>query len=454
MLNDFQLVYGDTMAFLPADYMRRYNIPKCDPIPTEFSVIPDDSCPFSDNIALQQGNPDRGFRGELYVTLGTKEAYPQSGVNYFECFSSSFSKFREENIHLYQLYVYLSNYYRTPLDAEGLNQLEEYFQLLRDYGIRVLLRFAYETESSRTCPSTRLMSENIRILKRWIKDHEELFNAVVYAVQLGMFGFWGEGHSETKLCDKKRIIPEILDMVPRHYPVMLRHPKFLKFVPLNQLRRCSIHDDFLIGAEHPWGMIPYSHRQYDMLQNMERRSLCDGEMPWGRDRTVSNIDPICFLEQCVGYGLGTLSAEHNYKENGQTYYLQMWKQVMLSEKVLREKHFPYFPFLLRNGDISVFDYLTYHLGYLLAISNVTRTDDLTTFSLYNFGMGVPYNFSITYQRRGQTICEDLSDMTAFSVKSFCIDTDSPFRLSHNSVPSLSIHLMNEIEPDSNGAYVL
>ncbi len=442
------------MVFLPADYMRRYNIPKCDPIPSGFAVTPDESCPFSNDILIQQNNPDRGFRGELYITLGTQEAYPRSGVSYFECFSSGFSKFREENIHLYQLYVYLSNYYRSPLDQEGLSQLEEYFQLLKDYGIRVLLRFAYETEANRACPSTRLMSENIRILKKWIRDHEGLFQSVVYAVQLGMFGFWGEGHSETKLCDKKRIIPEVLDMVPRQFPVMLRHPRFLKFVPLDQLRRCSIHDDFLVGMEHPWGMIPFSHRQYTMLQNMDRRCLCDGEMPWGRDRTVATVDPIAFLSQCVGYGLTTLSAEHNYKEDGQAYHLKQWQSILLDEKTLRDNHFPYFPYLLGSGNISVFDYLTYHLGYLLAISNISKSEKLTTFTLYNFGMGVPYNFSISYQRHGQSISEDLSGMTAFCAKSFTVDSSSAFRIVHNADPTQHIRLMNAIAPDRNGYYRL
>lgn len=448
------ILYGDTMVFLPADYMRRYNIPKCDAIPTAFSSQPDDSCPFSDDILIQDKNPDRGFRGELYLTLGTQEAYPQSGKNCYDFFSSAYSRFREENVHLYQLYVYLSAYYRTPLDAAALKQLTEYFQVLRDYGLRVLLRFAYETESNNACPSTRLMSENIRILKKWIAENAQLFNAVVYAVQLGMFGYWGEGHSETKLCDKKRIIPEVLDMVPRHMTVMLRHPRFLKYVPLEQLRRCSIHDDFLIGVEHPWGMIPFSHRQFSMLKNMNRRMLCDGEMPWGRDKTVETIDALSFVSQCVGYGLGTLSAEHNYKEDGNAYHLEKWKNEYMSLDTLNAANLPYFPYLLSDGKISVYRYLKYHLGYLLAVSNISRYDGACTFSLYNFGMGVPSGFSLTYTHGGVRVNEDISDLCAFSVKSFTIDDGSPIRIGHNAQPDLYIRLMNAITPDKDGYYIL
>lgn len=436
------------MKFLKKDYKKKYNIKQYSPAPTEFDKMPDDSIPLYWGAEMYK-NPDRGFRGELKITLGTMEEYPNTESTAYDMLKTHYEKYREEEIQYYQLYVYLTRYSRKDIDEKALLQLTEYMQRIKELNIRVLLRFAYKTELASQTPSTLHSVQNMKTLKKWFEKNKDLVNSTVYAMQLGMIGLWGEGHSNVRPINKRKIVKHAFEMIPDGMTLTMRHPKYISLVPEEYENRASLHDDFLIGKEHPWGMIPFNHIQWNALINKCKHSFTDGEMPWGRDTTVPVINHIDFLCQCRDYGLSTLSIEHNYKEDGNAYHLMKWKDIFVTENELIENKLPYFPASLKNGKISVFDYLNAHLGFVPCLSNLKTDGKKTEFDIYNFGMGSPVDYRIVLKSNDKkfTICEDMSNICQFTRMHFETEFKNSLeiRIERKNAPWLTYRLANNIE---------
>lgn len=435
----------------------RYRIHEYPPTPTAYRVQADDSVPFCLPDELRN-NPDRGFRGEIYITLGSRKAYPGNDKSCIEHLKESMARYQKENIRLYQLYVYLHEYYNRPLAGEALQQLTDYLALLQKHGIRALMRFAYEYDPRiRKGPTTRRIVAHAEQLRLWFRENAPLVNRTVYAMQLGMVGLWGEGHSSVHRHNRRTVVEAMLAMVPDTMTVMMRTPSFLSAVPDHHESRSSIHDDFLVGIDHPWGMIPFHHPDYEALIRKCKFSLTDGEMPWGADRTVPHIDPILFLRQCVNYGLRTLSIEHNYREDGHVYHLERWKGVMLNAAQLEDNNFPYFPHALKDELISVFDYLELHLGYLLAATNLRQHEGCIEFDLVNYGMGAPLDFVMEARidGRNSVLVFAATDLRQFSSihLSFDCTTELAIRFRHVRDHTLHIRLANDV-PCTDGYHIL
>lgn len=436
------------MNFTKKDYKKRYNIKPYSPAPTEFDKLPDSSVPLYFGEELLK-NPDRGFRGELKITLGTMEEYPNTEISAYDALKTHFEKYRNENIQYYQLYVYLTRYYKKKIDEKALNQLTDYMKRLKEHNIRVLMRFAYQTELAPKAPGTAHMIRNMKILKKWFEDNSELVNDTIYAMQLGMIGLWGEGHGHSKPINKKKIVKHAFEMMPDGMTLTMRHPQYISLAPAEYEKTASLHDDFLIGKEHPWGMIPFNHTDWKPLLNKCKHSFTDGEMPWGRDTTFPVIDHIELLCQCRDYALSTLSIEHNYKEDGNIYHLMKWKEVYISEDELSKNQLPFMPLSLENGKISVFDYLNSHLGFVPCLSNLYINGNNAEFDIYNFGIGTPVNYRILLKTRDKitALCEDMSDMCQFTRTHFSAEIEDglEIRIERKNAPKLTYRLANNVE---------
>lgn len=436
------------MNFTKKDYKKRYKIEDYASAPTEFDKPPDNSVPLYCGKEIIE-NPDRGFRGELKITLGTMEEYPNTMLSAYDALETHYNKYRSENIQYYQLYVYLTRYCKKQIDETALAQLTQYMQKIKELGIRVLLRFAYQTELAPKSPSTAHMIHNMKILKKWFKDNEELVNHTVYAMQLGMIGLWGEGHGNSRFINKKKIVKHAFDMIPDGMTLTMRHPKYISLAPDYYEKTASLHDDFLIGKEHPWGMIPFHHPDWQALINKCKHSFTDGEMPWGRDNTVPEINPVDFLCQCRDYALSTLSIEHNYKEENNCYHLMKWKDVYITENELNRNHLPYLSVSLNNNKISVFDYLNIYLGFVPCISNLKRNADKIEFDIYNFGIGTAVDYRILLKTSGKIfiLTEDMSNMCQFTRTHFSAEFNKnlQLRIERKNAPHLTYRLANNIE---------
>ncbi|MEI6580527.1 MAG: DUF4874 domain-containing protein, partial [Eubacteriales bacterium] len=205
---------------------------------TAFKVEIDNSIPFlkyGDDLSVLLQNPDRGFRMERYMTLGTEYAYPDDLTAEDELPLPTIKGAKanlEEQLETYkndmpikivQQYIYLSLYsQRSEIPESALNQMKEYFEYIRSLKLKMLLRFAYENDPgsgaglSAVPPAQENILKHIAQLKKWFKENEQLVADTVYCIQLGLIGFWGEGHrgSNPVAYDIPPIISALMDAIP------------------------------------------------------------------------------------------------------------------------------------------------------------------------------------------------------------------------------------------------
>lgn len=412
----------------------------------------DNSIPFT--MEGQENNPDRGYRMETYITLGSLKAYPgNEGENAFDELEKEKATFAEENVHMAQVYVYLIEYYNKPLDDKAFQQLTQYFEALRDSNIRALLRFAYEYDSSiGKGPTTSRIVSHCKQLKGWFNDNKALVADTLYAVQFGMVGLWGEGHGYVHKPDLGRISEALVDMIPEPYIIQVRYPHMWQKISKKIINRFSLHDDFLVGIEHEWGLTLRRESEFfPKVIDMCKSRLTDGEMPWGRDDTCKEIDYKLLLKQTVDYALTTLSLKHNYKETeGEDYHLKKWQDVNINSGFLEASGFPYAPFALdSNKEITVYDYLDKHLGYVLAASNLKKTADGYQFILSNYGFNAPHDYEMYLMTDEGEIPykHDLSTVSQYGQKVINVKTNGKtlkVAFKHKSGTKLTIKLANTV----------
>lgn len=376
------------------------------------SFIPSDgSVPLmnADNCLSLLTNPDRGLRMEAYITLGeTPDTYPLSGEDPFEEANKTIEYYKEDSPTLCQLYVYLSNYRKKDLDAAAFSNLTKILQLYKDANIRLLLRFAYSTESVKDAPY-RIVKRHLEQIKTYFNENESLINDTLYCLQTGIIGYWGEGHSNKKL--KNRYIDDVIEQVCNLAPdgiyTQVRTFDMLCKVTSENQSKVGIHDDYIIGdLSHKWAFIPSTSQQYEAVMLKSKLTVNDGEMPWGRAKKddlpdgepLNSLDGKAILAQLSAYSLTSFSLSHNYIEDGNENSMAKWKKVYLSYDEALNLGINVNPELFKNANgnsvtLSVYNIVRYHLGYQLVLSNYKNSGDRVSFTVTNYGFAAPLNFN-------------------------------------------------------------
>lgn len=384
-----------------------------------------------DNAEALLENPDRGLRMETYITLGDPlYSYPLSEENPFERVENIIDKYKSDHPTLCQVYVYLSNYSDCELDDLAFEQLEEYFNLFREKDIRMLLRFAYSTESVDDAPY-EIVNIHINQLKEWFNEHSDLINDTLYCLQTGIIGYWGEGHSYNNLKkrDIKKVISDICELAPEGIYTQVRTYDLLKLVSDENMPNVGIHDDYIIGdMSHKWSFIPSGKtKKFDKTISHAKLTINDGEMPWGSQTlndengsmSLDSLDGKEILNQLQTYSMTSFSLEHNYKEDNNEYSMAKWKNEYLSFNEVQELGITVNPELFKDTEgneikLSVFDIIRYHLGYQLVLSNLSENDNKISFTVTNYGFAAPLNFNyfaLVYldKSSGELVEQEISD---------------------------------------------
>lgn len=357
---------------------------------------------------LLRQNPDRGWRLETYLTLGSNTVMFHPNETPLGFLDAQRELYRNTPVSLVQFYVYLTEYCKKPLDDQAFRQLNDYLQALRARGLRAVLRFAYEYETDRkTGPTSHRIHGHLKQIEQWFHDNDALVRETVAVVQAGMIGVWGEWHTARFWHNPKKTLLKICDAVPAYLPIQVRMQVFKdKIQNTPQAARVGYHDDFLVGAYFKWNApadAPGSE-SFRAFAEESKYTYNDGEMPWGRDKTHQDgfIDGYEMLTACAQRSLSTLSLVHNYiEENGQ-FNAVRWQKEMLNAVHVRELGCPCASaYFTENGAVlerSVFDYLTDHLGYQIAVReiSVAQTDSCeqtAVLKLSNSGFALPYGFT-------------------------------------------------------------
>ena len=353
-------------------------------------------------------NPDRGLRMETYITLTPEDApesYPGNAQDPYEKLLGLTETYEEESPRVVQLYVYLTRYNDKPLDGSAFAQLQKMLKLCRDEGIRVLLRFAYQNESNPD-PDWPRMKGHLEQLGAWFRANEKLLEDTLFVMQAGLVGYWGEGHSYVNFKEKYigPAFDKLISITPADVFVQVRTTRLYNAIPSEYSDRLGMHDDYLIGeANGPWSFFEGKKKKATkQLEAHFKRTINDGELPWGvatyYDRAdghpLDSMEALPILKQLGQYSLTTLSLEHNHREAGpeRVFTMARWKDERLTAAQLKRNGLPYHPALLdENESISAFEYVQYHLGYLLSITAFEVDGDQVNFTIENNGFAAPLN---------------------------------------------------------------
>jgi hypothetical protein len=363
---------------------------------------------FQDNISILLDNPDRGWRMETYLTLGTNISYPNRNItNEFEedvpTLSGAYTElqkqldlFAPDRPKIIQQYVYLTLYReRSTIPDKALTELKEYFEYIRSLNMKILLRFAYRTDENKVDPTQDVLLAHIAKLQEWFQNNTQLVADTVYCLQLGFFGYWGEGWGYTQTYDIPLLIEAVMEMIPSWMYMNVRTLEYYENTPPQYRSRVGIHDDLLVGNYDPYAtVLPEDKFTHPYYRDLFQKTINDGELAWGmwRDRD-DDLDGKSVTQYIYDYSLSTLSIVHNYIEvPNRTFNMYRWKSENLTAQIFKDRKWNYNPNLLNEkGEISIFEYLKFHLGYQLVLSNLTTDNGKLKFMISNYGFAAPFN---------------------------------------------------------------
>ena len=196
-------------------------------------------------------NPDRGLRLELYmgeeitcdVFAVSRMTDPAAHIK--QTIEKGIARCAPEQITLAQVYFYLTGYRGREIDEAGFQAMQFYFDTLRAYGLKALLRFAYSTDPGVNDATQADMLRHIEQLRPFLEQNK----ASIHVLQAGMIGAWGEWHSEKKRVSRKKILRALAEAAPEGMYLQVRLPGLLKLLGKRHPAYCrtGLHDDSFFG---------------------------------------------------------------------------------------------------------------------------------------------------------------------------------------------------------------
>jgi len=125
---------------------------------------------------------------------------------------------------------YIPAYANSDLDSNFFNLLDNDFSLMRQEGIKCVLRFAYSNEICIPDAPLKSILRHIEQLGPYLQKYSD----VIAFMQAGFIGAWGEWHSSENGLDntesRKAILEKILSVLPSDRMVQVRTPYFKRSI--------------------------------------------------------------------------------------------------------------------------------------------------------------------------------------------------------------------------------
>ncbi|MBQ4391444.1 MAG: DUF4832 domain-containing protein [Paludibacteraceae bacterium] len=179
----------------------------------------------ADNTSIFR-NPERGFLLQLEKNVTATAPYNVKGREWF------LEENAAQNQSLVLVLYYLDNFKTTAtLPNEILNAFDEDMAVLRQYGFKCVLRFAYTNSASGEIgydATPAIVTSHISQLASHLQANAD----VIYTFEAGFVGSWGEWYytsnfgnkSQDINADRRAVIDALLAAVPTDRCVMLRYP--------------------------------------------------------------------------------------------------------------------------------------------------------------------------------------------------------------------------------------
>lgn len=173
-------------------------------------------------------NPERGFYHHTEV----------NSSNYVNLNLSNLISYREDESIIQILRVfYLNDFLNKPISQDYLDNMHSDFNIVREAGLKVIVRFAYTKSSSKpyndATPNT--VRDHIHQLKEVFAQHKD----VISVIQTGFVGAWGEWYytdhfaganpwiiTDENWVDRADLVDNLLDVIPKDRMIQLRTPGY------------------------------------------------------------------------------------------------------------------------------------------------------------------------------------------------------------------------------------
>ena len=159
-------------------------------------------------------NPERGF---MHMVDVKSEG---AGLNVIWL-----AGLRADNVTIIMRQFYLDKFKDKAISEAQFQLMNSDMQLLRDAGLKCVLRFAYTDDMAGTDAPLSIVVQHLDQLKPFFEVNKD----VIAFVQAGFIGAWGEWHSSSNnlatVENEKTILYKLLSVLPAEIMVQIRTPK-------------------------------------------------------------------------------------------------------------------------------------------------------------------------------------------------------------------------------------
>lgn len=187
----------------------------------------------ADNTSIFS-NPERGFITMLEKQVSESSPYCVKGKE-----SSLDNHISSDGISIVLVHYYLTNYRTTStLPATLLNAFDEDMQVLRDKGLKAIIRFSYTNQTYYNGSGEETAADaSLSVVQSHISQYASRWQSnadVIFVFQAGVVGAWGEwyytdhfGNQQSTMNDsRKAVVDALLAAVPQDRCIQLRTPLF------------------------------------------------------------------------------------------------------------------------------------------------------------------------------------------------------------------------------------
>jgi len=358
-------------------------------------------------------NPDRGFRWELWFDIkeiSEESSFESMVANARRKIKGSLAG-KDHNPKLIQTYMYIFGWKDKDISAKGLQAIEAVLAAEREFGVKGLVRFAY---------NDNLEDWNQSATPAWISRHIDQVTPVlvkckndIHVIQSGFVGAYAEWEltiidnagnaislTETaKLKDVKQTVinkltSTMMSALPDIY-MQVRMPEYKRWVTASSpyYNRIGINNDAFFGKnpnKKNGSPTQADRAMYDGTQSWKELTSYaymapqDGELFWEEPvhQTKDWADGMESILQMSEHRFTSFSSLHgNYDwANRADTAMGRWKNQKLTENWLNQFKLVYCPSFFKKEDGSAltrnsYEFIQYHLGYYVELQSVKTSGE-------------------------------------------------------------------------------
>lgn len=154
-------------------------------------------------------------------------ANPERGFLHFRSLlnTAGYDSVRSQGHTLIYGQILADNFRNSPFSQSFLDQIQAGFDAARANGIKVKPRVAYNDDGGADAPKSVILNHIQQLKPLWVANKD-----VIYHMDAGFIGAWGEWHSSQNgldnNADRTEILTAILDALPKDRMVGIRTPHF------------------------------------------------------------------------------------------------------------------------------------------------------------------------------------------------------------------------------------